>query len=103
MSRGLTMRLRKLEVRAGMGGDFADLARRMTDHELLEHSKAVSKALVAHYGGLDEALSALIAEEGQASADFVRTSLECTTAAEFIVYADGWEPFGHGRPNMPHA
>ena len=100
MSRGLNARLRKLEVKAGMGGDFADLARRMTDHELLEHSKAVSKALVAHYGGPDEALSALIAEEGQASADFVRKSLNSVTATEFMDYADGWEQFGHRRSRV---
>ena len=103
MSRGLTTRLRKLEARAGRGGNFAALARRMPDDELFEHSKAVSEALVISYGGLDEALSALMAEEGQASADFVRTSLECTTAAEFIGYANGWEQFGHGQLNMPHA
>ncbi len=63
----------------------------MTDHELFEHSKAVSEALVAHYRGADdEAVSGLLREEGQAAADFVLKSLNSASAVEFMGYADGW-------------
>jgi hypothetical protein len=97
VSRALATRLRKLEVKAGVDGDFAALTRRMTGHELFEHSKAVSEALVAHYGGVDEALAGVQADEGQAAADFVRLSLESATAPEFMGYADGWEWLVHRR------
>jgi hypothetical protein len=100
MSRGTGARLRKLEAKVGIGGDFADLASRMSDHELFEHSKALSEALVISYGGRDEALTGLLAEEGQASADFVLRALDSASAAEFMGYAEGWGHLVHERPRV---
>lgn len=90
MSRGLTTRLRKLEAKTGFGGDFADLTRRMTGHELFEHSKTVSEALVAHYGVVDEAIAGLREEDrNDTGADFLLKSLNSANAGEFMSYSPG--------------
>lgn len=87
MSRGLTTRLRKLEVKAKIGDSLGSL----TDDQLFARIRDMTERLVDQYGGLEPAILALEKECGADAGAQVRKALNSTTTDEFMDRLPGWD------------